>query len=89
MSCTDVTTAFATPWSGSAWYTSRKMMPAASIEIAIGMKTISLNAVPQRTRSVSTAKIRPSAVTTAGATATQIAVLRTAVSVESSRKTST
>ena len=37
-------------------------MPAASIEIAIGMKTTSLNAVPQRTRSVSTAKIRPSAV---------------------------
>ena len=37
-------------------------MPAASIEIAIGMKTTSLNAVPQRTRSVSTAKISPSAV---------------------------
>ena len=47
-------------------------MPAASIEIAIGMKTISLNAVPQRTRSVSTAKISPSAVATVGATTTQM-----------------
>lgn len=63
-------------------------MPAASIEIAIGMKTISLNAVPQRTRSVSTAKISPSAVTSAGATATQIAVFRTATRVESSEKIS-
>lgn len=59
------------------------------MEIAIGMKTTSLNAVPQRTRSVSTAKIRPSAVTRAGATATQIAVLRTAVSVDSLVKMST
>lgn len=60
------------------------MMPDASIEIAIGMKTTSLNAVPQRTRSVSTAKIRPSAVATVGATTTQIALFLTAVRMVSS-----
>lgn len=63
-------------------------MPAASIEIAIGMKTISLNAVPQRTRSVSTAKIRPSAVETVSATTTQIALFLTAVRMLSSVKIS-
>lgn len=59
-------------------------MPAASIEIAIGMKTISLNAVPQRIRSVSTAKIRPSAVATVGANTTQIALFFTAVRIVAS-----
>ncbi len=81
-------TAFATPRSGFCSYTSRKMMPAASIEIAIGMKTTSLNAVPQRTRSVSTAKIRPRAVARAGATTTQTTLFFRAVRIRSSVKTS-
>ena len=89
VSCTPTHTALATPRSGSCSYTSRKMMPAASIEIAIGMKTSSLNAVPQRTRSVRTAKIRPSAVETVGATTTQIALFLTAVRMVSSVKIST
>lgn len=61
-------------------------MPEASIEMAIGMKTTSLNAVPQRTRSVSTAKTRPRAVATVGASATQIRLLASAVRMESSVK---
>ncbi len=64
------------------------MMPAASIEIAIGMNTSSLNAVPQRTRSVSTAKTRPRAVAVAGASTTHTAVFRTAVRMASSRRIS-
>lgn len=64
------------------------MMPAASIEMAIGMKTISLKAVPQRTRSVSTAKSSPSAVAVTGASTTQIAVLPSAVRIVSSRRIS-
>lgn len=60
------------------------MMPAASIEIAIGMKTTSLNAVPQRTRSVSTAKIRPRAVATVGAKITQMMLFFRAVRMPSS-----
>ncbi|CAM5635493.1 hypothetical protein STENM327S_02600 [Streptomyces tendae] len=59
-------------------------MPAASIEIAIGMKTTSLNAVPQRMRSVSTAKIRPSAVATVGANTTQMMLFFRAVRMPSS-----
>lgn len=59
-------------------------MPAASMEIAIGMKTISLNAVPQRIRSVSTAKISPRTVDTVGANTTQIALFSTAVRMVSS-----
>ena len=43
------------------------------------MKTAVLNATDQRTRSVSTAKIRPIAVTSAGTTATQIALFLIAV----------
>ncbi len=82
-------TAFATPRSGSWSYTSRKMMPAASIEIAIGMKTTSLKAVPQRTRSVSTAKIRPSAVDTVGATTTQMTLFFSAIRMRSSENSST
>ena len=50
----------------------RQLMPAAKSEIAIGMNTSSLKAVAQLTRSVSTAKIRPIAVTSAGTTATQM-----------------
>ena len=57
----------------------RQVTPAANAEIAIGMKTAVLNATDQRTRSVSTAKIRPSAVTSAGTTATQIALFLIAV----------
>ena len=55
------------------------MIPAANAEIAMGMKTAVLNATDQRTRSVSTAKIRPTAVTKAGTTATQIALFWIAV----------
>lgn len=54
------------------------------MEIAIGMKTTSLNAVPQRIRSVSTAKISPRAVETVGASTTQIALFLTAVRMVSS-----
>jgi hypothetical protein len=43
------------------------------------MKTSVLNAVDQRIRSVSTAKIRPIAVTKAGTTASQIALFLIAV----------
>ena len=50
----------------------RQLIPAAKSEIAIGMKISSLKAVAQLTRSVSTAKIRPIAVTNAGTTATQM-----------------
>ena len=55
------------------------MTPAANSEIAIGMKTAVLNATDQRIRSVSTAKIRPIAVTSAGTTAIQIALFLIAV----------
>ena len=57
----------------------RQITPAANSEIAIGMKTTVLNATDQRTRSVSTAKISPIAVTSAGTTATQIALFLIAV----------
>ena len=56
------------------------MTPAANSEIAIGMKTAVLNATDQRMRSVSTAKTRPIEVTSAGTTATQMTLLRIAVS---------
>jgi hypothetical protein len=46
--------------------------------MAIGMKTAALNAVCHRTRSASTAKTRPRAVTKAGATTTQTRLLRMA-----------
>ncbi len=56
------------------------MTPAAISETAIGMNTISLNAVAHLIRSVSTAKIRPSVVTMIGATMTQMRLLRIVVS---------
>ena len=62
------------PWLGSLRYMTCQMTPVAKSEIAIGMKTTVLNATDQRTRSVSTAKIRPSAVMIAGTIATQIAL---------------
>ena len=58
----------------------RQITPAANSEMAIGMKTAVLNATDQRMRSVSTAKTRPIAVTSAGTTATQIALFLIAVS---------
>ena len=58
----------------------RQVTPVANAEIAIGRKITVLNATAQRTRSVSTAKIRPNAVTNAGTTATQIALFRIAIS---------
>src|SRR5262249_10288191 len=71
--------AFNAPRFGSCSYTSRQITPAANSEIAIGMKTIVLNATDQRIRSVSTAKISPIAVIRAGPTATQIALFSIAV----------
>ncbi len=64
------------------------MMPAASIEIAIGMNTISLTAAPQRTRSASTANTSPRQVTMVGPTSTQTALFRSAVKVAGSVKSS-
>ncbi len=57
----------------------RHVTPVAKAEIAIGRKTTVLNATDQRTRSVSTAKMRPNAVTNAGTTATQITLFLIAV----------
>ena len=68
------------PRFGSCWYMIRHVTPVANAEIAIGRKITVLNATDQRTCSVSTAKIRPNAVTNAGTTATQIALLRIAIS---------
>src|SRR4029079_18449967 len=65
-------TAFTAPRFGSWTYMIRQVIPVANAEIAIGRKTTVLNATAQLTRSVSTAKIRPRAVTKAGTTATQI-----------------
>ena len=60
-------------------YITRQITPAANSEIAIGMKTTVLNAIDQRMRSVSTAKISPIAVTNAGTTASQITLFLIAV----------
>ena len=68
------------PWLGSFWYMTRHITPVAKSETASGAKTTILNATAQRTRSVSTAKRSPSAVTAAGTTSTQIALFFTAVS---------
>ena len=67
------------PRPGSCWYMIRHVTPVANAEIAIGRKTIVLKATDQRTRSVSTAKISPIAVTNAGTTATQIRLFLIAV----------
>ena len=64
---------------GSFWSISRQITPVAKSEIAIGMKTAVLKATDQRIRSVSTAKIRPIAVTSAGTTPSQIALFLIAV----------
>ncbi len=64
----------------------RQITPAAKSEIAMGMNTAILNATDQRMRSVSTAKTRPTAVTSAGTTATQIALFLIAVRVVSVEK---
>ena len=53
--------------------------PVANAEIAIGRKMAVLNATAQRTRSVRTAKMSPTAVTIAGTTATQMALFLIAV----------
>src|SRR5690606_3606163 len=74
-SCTATSAAFNSPRSGSSSYTSRKVTPAARNEIAMGMNRVRRNALTSRTRSVSTANMSPNAVTTVGATITQIALL--------------
>ena len=57
----------------------RQITPAANSETAIGMKTTVRKASRQLTRSVSTAKISPIDVTSAGTTSTQIALFLSAV----------
>lgn len=54
----------------------------------MGMNSSSLNAVAQRIFSTRTASTRPSPVSSVGATTTQIALLRTALSVAGSRNIS-
>ena len=71
--------ALTAPRLGSCWYMIRQVTPVANAEIAIGRKTTVLKATAQRTRSVSTAKTRPIAVTRAGTTATQMALFLIAV----------
>src|SRR2546425_9589708 len=58
------------PTLGSCWYMIRHVTPVANAEMAIGRNTKVLKTTAQRTRSVNTAKINPSAVTNAGTTAT-------------------
>src|SRR5690242_19468461 len=77
---TDLPSALMAPRSGSCWYMIRHVTPVANAEIAIGRNTTVLNATDQRTRSVRTAKISPTAVTNAGTTATQKALFLIAVS---------
>src|SRR5579862_6404343 len=76
---TERESALMAPRLGSCWYMIRQVTPVAKADTAIGRKTAVLNATAQRTFSVSTAKIRPSAVTRAGTTATQIALFLIAV----------
>src|SRR5436305_1188791 len=75
----DLPSALTAPRFGSCWYMIRHVTPVAKAEIAIGRKTTVLNATAQRTRSVSTAKMTPKDVTSAGTTATQIALFLIAV----------
>ena len=75
--------ALTAPRDGSCWYMIRQITPAAKSETAMGMKTAILNATAQRTRSVSTANTSPIAVTSAGTTATQMALFLIAVRVVS------
>src|SRR4029077_7701908 len=72
--------AFMAPRFGSWMYMIRQVTPVANAEIAIGRNTTVFNATDQLTRSVSTAKISPEAVTKAGTTATQIRLFLIAVS---------
>ena len=80
--------ALTVPWLGSWMYIRRQITPAASSEIAIGMNTTVLNATDQRTRSVRTAKISPSAVTKTGTIATHSTLFLIAVSSRSVVKSS-
>jgi hypothetical protein len=67
--------ALSAPRSGLSSYTRRNVTPAARNEMAIGMNSTILSALDSRTRSVSTARTSPSAVTTVGATATHTMLL--------------
>src|SRR5215831_17272019 len=77
---TERPSALTAPRFGSCTYMIRHVTPVANAEIAIGRKTTVLNATDQRTRSVSTAKSSPIAVTNAGTTATQITLFLIAFS---------
>ena len=70
-SWTPTIAALIAPRCGSSRYMIRQMIPTANSDTASGMKTAILNAGAQRTRSVSTAKTSPIAVTPAGITSTQ------------------
>ena len=65
-SFTTAIAALIVPCYGSFSYISRQITPAAKSEIAIGMKTTTLNATEKRIRSRRTANTRPIAVTNAG-----------------------
>ena len=82
-SWTTLTTALIAPSCGSWRSMIRQITPAANSEIAIGMKTTVLNATAQLTFSVSTAKTSPIEVTSAGTTASQIALFLIAVTMKS------
>ncbi len=72
------------PSSGSRSYMIRQITPTANSETASGMKTAILKAVAHQTRSVSTAKTSPTAVTAAGTIRTQRALFLIAVKMISS-----
>ena len=74
------------PWLGSFSYMRRQITPAAKSEIAIGMKTTTLNATEKRIRSRSTANTRPIAVTNAGTMRSQRKLFLMAVTSVSSVK---
>ena len=85
-SFTTAIAALIVPWDGSFSYISRQMTPAAKSEIAIGMKTTTLNATEKRIRSRRTANTRPIAVTNAGTMRSQRKLFLIAVTSVSSVK---
>ena len=85
-SFTTATAALIVPWLGSFSYIRRQMTPAAKSEIAIGMKTTTLNATENRMRSRRTANTRPIAVTNAGTMRSQRKLFLIAVTSVSSVK---
>ncbi len=85
-SATTATAALTVPWEGSFSYIRRQMTPAAKSEMAIGMKTTTLNATDNRMRSRRTAKTSPIAVTNTGTMRSQRKLFLIAVNSVSSVK---